>query len=275
MNFKTFILCPLIVLSQFLSASNPPQISIFSDHIYAIAQEEQISFRQAAEQVKAIGYTGADVYVTTKDEDVQILDELGFQHASAIALIDYTQGSQTQMEDCTLSFMQKHGYTRLLLVPGLLSESDSQGQLELMITRLRAFVQRANALGIDVMIEDYDNPRSPCYNSPSLDLLFRAIPQLSLTFDTGNFIYCDEDVLRAQKHFRKRIHHIHLKDRPAEKPKRASTTIGTGLVPLDKFIHHQRKHRYTGWYTVEQYGVPHQLQSARQSYQNVLSAINR
>lgn len=164
----------LAILS--LNARKPitPRVSIFADHIYEIAHQENISFREAAQRVKALGYTGIDVSISINPEDMQVLDELGFEHASAIAHIDYANGNQTDLEGRTLSFMKQHGFPRVLVVPGLLPKQDSEQLLEVVLRGMDLFSRKGYQLGLEVTIEDYDNPRSPCYNTEALNRMFRA-----------------------------------------------------------------------------------------------------
>ena len=68
--------------------------------------------------------------------------------------------------------MKRHGYKRLLIIPGLLPENPAPQLMDEVCTRIASFVTEAAKEGIDVMVEDYDNPRSPCYNTATLDRLF-------------------------------------------------------------------------------------------------------
>ena len=255
-----------------LNARKPitPRISIFADHIYEIAHQENISFREAAQRVKALGYTGIDVWISINPKDMQVLDELGFEHASAIAYIDYANGNQTDSESRTLSFMKQHRFPRVLVVPGLLPEEASEQLLSAVLRGMDLFSRKGYQLGLDVTIEDYDNPRSPCYNTEALNRMFKVAKRLGHTFDTGNYLYCGEDVLQALKHFRKRVKHVHLKDRVALRDGK-SPAVGTGLVPLNDVISQLVKHGYKGWFSVEHFGSPHMLQDAETSIRNVLS----
>ena len=258
-----------------LSARKPvtPRISIFADHISTIAQQENISFREAAQQVKALGYSGIDVRITINPEEMQVLDELNFEHASAIVDINYIKGDQTELENRALAFMKQHEFPRVLVVPGLLPKESSEQFLENVLHGMDAFSQKGHQSGLDVMVEDYDNPRSPCYNTEALDRMFKSAKRLGHTFDTGNYLYCGEDVMQALKHFRKRIKHVHLKDRVALHDGK-SPAVGTGLIPLQDVISQLVKHGYEGWFCVEHFGSPHMFQDAETSIRNVLSVYD-
>ena len=143
--------------------------------------------------------------------------------------------------------------------------------MEEVCERVAAFVTEAAEEGIDVMVEDYDNPRSPCYNTSTLDRLFAASPRLNHVFDTGNYLFCGEDVLTALRHARQRIHHVHLKDRKAERDY-ASLPVGTGIVPLNAVLSELLHSGYDGWFTVEHFGAPSMLEYTRQSVANIRAA---
>jgi len=251
-----------------LQADAQPRISIFFDHVSEIARQEHISVREAAERVRQLGVEGIDVRVTMSEPELAMLDSLGFQNASAIADINFVKGEQPELERQALDFMKRHGYKRLLIIPGLLPENASPQLMEAVCQRIAAFVKDACKEGFDVMVEDYDNPRSPCYNTQTLDLLFAASPELNHVFDTGNYLFCGEDVMTALRHFRQRIHHVHLKDRKAQRDN-ASLPIGTGVMPLKEVVGELLRSGYDGWFTIEHFGAPSQLQYTIQSVSNI------
>ena len=82
-----------------------PKVSIFCDHIESVARQEGIPFAEAAKLIKDIGFTGADVRVFQKEDEIRALDSLGFEHACAITDINYSKGDQKELEDKTIAFM--------------------------------------------------------------------------------------------------------------------------------------------------------------------------
>ena len=249
-------------------ASAQPRISIFFDHVGDIARQEKISIKEAAQRIRQLGYEGIDVRVNMSEQQLNMLDSLGFQHACAIADINFVKGEQPEAVRHALDFMHKYNYTRLLIIPGLLPENTSPELMEDVCARVTAFVKEANKEGIDVLVEDYDNPRSPCFNTPTLDHMFAALPQLNHVFDTGNYLFCGEEVMTTLRHFRERIHHVHLKDRKAMRDY-ASLPIGTGIVPLKEVMCELLRSGYDGWFTVEHFGASPMLEYATKSIANV------
>lgn len=248
-------------------------ISIFADHIATIAEQQQVTFREAAQQVRALGYNGVDVFVTIDSTRQAILDELGFAHASAIAFIDFFTGDHPEQVEQTIRFMVSHDYDRVLLVPGYLPKECTEEQYATFCRRTEAFAQAVKEQGMDAMVEDFDNPRSPCYNTAALERLFALAPSLNLVFDTGNWLFAGEEVMSALTHFRPRIHHLHLKDRKAIGDA-ASPAVGTGIVPVQEVIMAMLKSGYDGWFTVEHYGAADMLESAAISFRTVSSAYD-
>ncbi len=232
-----------------------PRISIFADHIVTAAQQEGISFAEAAARFREMGYAGVDVSTNIDPALLQTLDSLGFAHACAIIWIDLVAGPGEAEEEGALDFMRRTGWDKLLLVPGFLPEDAGDEVRDAAVARVAAFADKAAAEGFPVLVEDFDNPRSLCY-------------------DTGNYLYCGEDVLPALEHFRDRIGHVHLKDRRA-KSDAASVPVGAGIVPVKEGVDKLLESGYDGWFTVEQYGSAQMLQDASVSIRTVRAALTK
>lgn len=270
---KSSFLCLLIGMLALVSCSRPaPRISIFYDHIATMARQENLSFAEAATRVRALGYEGVDVSTTIPADRLRTLDSLGFQHACAIANINYIAGAQEAAEEQALTFMKEQGWTQLLLVPGLVPDSTDESVVKEAVARIAAFAERAAGEGLSVMVEDYDNPRSLCYNTPALDRLFAASPLLGHVFDTGNYLYCHEDVLQALGHFRSRVQHVHLKDRRDDG---SCPAVGDGIVPMGDVITRLRDSGYEGWLTVEHYGSHTMYDDASRSIAAVRAILTK
>ena len=77
-----------------LAVGAQPKISLFCDHVESIAQQENISFREAAQKVRNLGYQGLDVSISLSGDKRKVLDELGFELAWAFSWVDYYKGEQ-------------------------------------------------------------------------------------------------------------------------------------------------------------------------------------
>lgn len=269
---KIIVLAMLWITTVGITAQ--PRISIFFDHVAEIARQEKISVKEAAQRVRNLGVEGIDVRVSMSEAQLNMLDSLGFENASAIADINFVEGEQPEAEQQAIDFMKRHGYKRLLIIPGLLPKDAAPEKMKEVSGRIAAFVKKASRKGVEVMVEDYDNRRSPCYNTATLDQLFADSRKLRHVFDTGNYLYCGEDVMTALRHFRGRIRHVHLKDRKAMHDN-ASLPIGKGIVPLKEVIYELLNSGYKGWFTVEHFGAPSMLEYTTQSVANIQAAWER
>ena len=261
-----------LCLGSCASQSAPPKISIFCDHIWTIAHQEGISFPEAAARIREIGYDGVDVRVLQRPEEIRTLDSLGFAHACAIADIDYGAGEQPEMEETALRFMKEYGYARLLLVPGLMPDGSTPEARAAARERIATFTEKAAAQGVMVMVEDYDNPRSLCYNTARIDTLLALSTELGIVFDTGNFLFAGEDALASYAHFRDRIGHVHLKDRVSPDDMHC-VPAGSGCIPIADIVRDLVASDYTGWLTVEQYGSRQMLSDSQTAYENVRNLL--
>ena len=262
----------LIALSLSGCASQEPKIAIFCDHIEAISHQENIPFAEAAAQVRRIGYSGVDVFTTQDPRELEILDSLGFRHSCAVARINYSSGDQEEDERNALDFLVKHGYTRVLLVPGLLDEDCIPEDISVFKARVARFVSKAKALGIDTTLEDFDNMRSPVHDIAGLSDFFDSIPDINHTFDSGNYLFSGEDCMEALSLFRDRITHVHLKDRVSAKDL-SCPAVGTGCIPVGAIIRDIVSSGYDGWFTAEMFGNKTMLESAGIAYDNIAAAL--
>ena len=274
---KTVILAALAVLSLGAVSchrrAEAPKISIFCDHIETIAQQEGISFAEAATLLKEAGYAGADIRVFQKPAEIATLDSLGFEHACAITDINYSRGDQKELEDKTLAFLKERGFKRLLLVTGLMpGQGFSKEDREAARSRIADFAARVTAEGFDIVVEDYDNRRSLCYNAALLDSLFAVSKDLGLAYDSGNFLFAGDDPVGSLNHFLGRVKHVHLKDRTSPTDMTCKP-VGTGCIEMGTIIRTLVDNGYDGWLTVEQYGSRRMLEDSRTSIANVKAIL--
>lgn len=250
----------------------PVRFSYFSQLIEMMARQSGMSYYDAAKTIRDLGYEGIDCVYNIKPENLKILDELGFQHACAIAHINITQGDYQEELDKAIQFTQDHDFKQIMLVPGLYDETPTQAQLDLLYQRWNAFVKKANSLGVTVLVECFDNMKSPIVNMAGIDKAMENVKGLKHAFDIGNFMFGGDDPMVAYKHFKPTIQHLHLKDRPESG--KGFANVGLGAAPIREIISDMRHSGYKGWYVVELYGSRNLLEDSRismESLQKILS----
>jgi len=265
--FSTALILLTLSLTACHEEEQKPNIAIFCDSIASIARQEGISFADAASRVRAMGYTGVDVWVNQDSAQLAVIDSLGFKHASAISMIRYSDANQKLTEKATIEFMKTHNFDKVLLVPGLLPENATEEHKDSVRKVISAFAANARAERLTVMVEDYDHPSSICYNTKLLDAIFAKAPELGMVFDTGNFLFAGEDCLDALSDLAPLVCHVHLKDRKSEKDM-SCPAPGTGCIPIKDIVTALLKEGYDGWFTVE-FSSGNMLSDAETAYRNI------
>lgn len=248
------------------------KISIFGDHIRSMTRQENISFVEAAQRLREVGYTGVDVNITQSEEELDVLDSLGFEHACAIVHIEYNKEGYEQMEQRAIDFIQQRGYDRLLLVPGYIGKDATEEQRAHQRRLIANYVKRVRSLGYDIFVEDFDNVNSICYGIDNLEAMFEAVPDLGFAYDSGNFLMKGEDCLVALDMFIDRVQHVHLKDRRSVEDQ-SCLAPGYGCIPIVESIKRLDAAGYDGWYTVEHYGSKQMMEDATNGYAVVRATL--
>jgi len=265
---KFLLIISLMGVSVLLFAQNEPKVSIFCDHIEGIARQEHITFADAAVKVMEMGYKGADVWVTQNTIELDLLRSLGFEFPCAIMEADYCTSECADIEKSTLEFLRNYKIKKVLVVVGLMGEGNYDHDLERAKIRVAAFAEKAAKEGVEVLLEDYDNAASPCYNMERLTKIFAGSDKLGHVFDSGNYLFAGDDCMVALDKFKKNVRHVHLKDRVSPEDM-SCPAVGSGCIPIKKVVKTLKASGYQGWYTVEFFENPSMLSAAEDSYKFV------
>lgn len=247
-------------------------ISIFCNHIEDIAKQEHITFADAAVKIREMGYTGVDVYTTQNTIELDLLQSLGFRFPCALMEVNYSVSDCRDVEQSAISFMKKYKINKVLVIVGLMEEGKYDHDFETVKTRVSAFAEKAEKEGIDVLLEDYDNAASPCYNMDRLANFFASSDNIGHVFDSGNYLFAGDDCMEALDKFKKKIGHVHLKDRVSTEDM-SCPAVGSGCIPIKKVVKALKASGYKGWYTVEFFGNPNMLSAAEDSYKYVSKLV--
>ena len=286
----TFLLATLFTLCSCTGQKEQgePKISVFAVHINTIAQQENISFVEAAAKVRQMGYAGADVYPYQEDV-IAVLDSLGFGHSCAIVHINYLgdehvegvdansprgffRGGWGDLENAAISFTKRHNYPHLMLVPNVLPENATPEDAETVRQRVSNFANRCVAEGIDLVVESFDNEASLCYGTERLQALLGRSKSLGVAFDIGNFTFAKEDPVEAYETLKDRVRHVHVKDR-ASLEDMTPVPAGTGVSKISTVLKKMEERGYDGWYTIEVFGSKQMLTDLETAYRNTYSIL--
>ena len=264
------IMIAIAIISLPSCKKDKMKISIFAEHIEEIANQNNISFSQAAKMVWDMGYRGVDCQYKIDPEHLRVLDSIGFYHAMALGQVFITMAEHQEDVEEVLEFMKNNNFKYFLLVPGMYRSEPTNEDRRVVIERWRRIADKAESMGLKIMAEVVDYPRTPLSNMLGLDWVLEEVPNLGCVFDFGNYIYAGDDVLDAYEHVRTKIDHVHLKDRQTTQNK-DFTAIGDGIAPFKDVIVKLKEDGYEGWYTVEIFDSPDMLSDARKSINYLLN----
>jgi len=243
------------------------RISIFANHVDEIARQEGISFDEAARRVKVLGYEGVDV-MGQSPEQVAALVAAGFRISCVIGFTAFEKGYDEAQCSRLIATACSNGCRRVMLVPGFYPDGcDRTAVRQTIVARTRRFAAAAARQGIETVVEDFDDERSPTYGIDRVRSFLADAPEVGFVYDTGNFVNPKgrpEDGLQLLG----RTRHFHLKDRSAGEGAQ-SVAVGTGVIPILPILGIARKAGYSDWVSVEHFGVTNMLDCAALSIRNL------
>lgn len=261
-----------------------PILATFYDHILDISSQLSISTAEALQEARSLGISQLEVSFHNGDGHAQALSRelsaAGMGISAVPAYFSFGRDPDVAAQALPAFQLAKDlGADRLLVIPGFVqgSPKEAAAQTDAMIAAVARLGELAEKEGIRLTMEDYDNASAPFSTSAGMLRFLAACPQLTACFDTGNFRFMAEDVLCAYEALRKKIGHVHLKDRaysPAygeDGPQAADgvslypSPLGAGDLPVAQVLERLKADGYRGAYTIEHYGARDMLACLRAS----------
>lgn len=271
------------------------KLAIFYQHMLdAVRQmgccEEEVP-EEAAKLAYDLGYEMVECSYDHIKEDPEDFRRFLGSHDLSISCvyISFELNHIIDMDDIQtkLNNTVRAGAKKVLIIPGYYDHSDPeleeyQKETELFVKGLKCICHEAGKLNIQVVVEDFDNDRSPCCRTDQLIMLTERVPELRIAFDTGNFLYYLDDAVSSYPKLREKIVHVHLKDRlaiPAHaEDKQVRRTDGSmvypcaaceGIAGIAQILQRLKQDGYEGILSVEHFGSTCEAELAKRSIQNV------
>ena len=242
----------------------PLKLAIFSSHVEDIARQEGVSFAEAAAKVRAAGIEGMTVTQGLAADRLAAARDAGFSVACVVGWPEFEKGYDAAKCEALVSLAVSNGCSQVMLVPGFYpSAADDAELFDAIVRRTRRFAAMAASRGVETLVEDFDDERSPTCGIRRTKAFLEAAPSVGFVYDTGNFNSPGE---RAESGLEllPRTRHFHLKDRPAG-DSRGSCAVGSGVVPVARIVSAARDACYGGWFTIEHFGATNMLECAESS----------
>ncbi len=251
------------------------KISVFYEHILDAVKQTGKKISDVLIEVKKAGIDYVEIDALRLDTDMkQVLEELreaGIAISCIYRTFDFGRkdnyDSGCRLVDMAVATKAKS----ILVIPGFTAEGDDrQLMMQNMAKAMNIICAYGRERDILVTIEDYDDCIAPFSTIEGLKWFMDNVEGLGCAFDTGNFLYSEENVLDAYDVLKDSIVHVHLKDRSfAQNDGAPKNTIknrtmypvstGSGCIPMEQIIRQLSKNGYEGIYAIEHFGSKHQL----------------
>lgn len=257
------------------------KISVFYDHILQAAEQTGKEIPFLLQEVKAAGIDAVEInmtYLNEHEDTYKLLKGAQLDVSCVYEFYEMDSKDETKRAQCHVDTAKKAEAGKILVVPGFFSEETkdyvaciqdygktadflSHNEKALRMAKGMAdIVAMAKKQGIQVVIEDFDNIDSPIACVNGMKWFMEQIPELWITFDTGNFIIHKEDIFAAWEALKERVIHVHCKDRGAE-----SVAVGDGYIPMKEILGRIVESGYEGYFAIEHFDAADQEKCMQRS----------
>lgn len=262
------------------------KISVFYEHISEAAKQENKSLEKICELVSSYGITGVEIentrLIQEKDMVLNALNKAGLSISCMYGFFDFAHENSIQCGIDMVNLADELQIKKLMLIPGFLKKYEFlpgiySMQVNKMVSSLKSICDYAKKKNIMTVLEDFDGKEAPFATSKQLLYFLDHIPDLYCAFDTGNFLYSEEDSYEVLSLFLNRIGHVHCKDRTFQKregeiPKATvkgrdmySCAVGNGCIKMKEIVEKILETGYDDYFAIEHFGSLKQLEDMRNS----------
>ena len=246
------------------------KIGIFLDHLREASNQSGLPLGEVACLAKRMGiefvHVNGDFWMENETRVDELLEQAGLYVGSADSTLQFTQGRDVEKAEKLIRFLSRKGVRQLLLIPGFMHEAQSrQSAMDEAAKHMNEIMYLARSLHVQCSLEDYDNIRAVFGTWQELKWYMEQVPELKITFDTGNFAYFGQDATEAYQQLKPYICHVHAKDRKCagragERPLKAldgtllyPSAAGSGAMPLREVRTDLKNDGYHGGVLIEHF----------------------
>ena len=247
------------------------KLAVFFAHIQEAAEQSEQPLNNILAKIKTFGIEALEFdYEVLKSNEYfyqKLLTDTGLSISSIYRFYDFGKEAVKPDDYDLIDMAFRSGCQRVMAIPGFYSTSDETErakELQNMIANMKKLVDYGHSKGVQVLMEDFDDPNSPFCTLEGLHRLMTDVSDIGCTFDTGNFIYDSCSGLEAFQKLLPYIKHVHFKDRRADF---SPASVGTGIMEVKEILKLLLKNKYQGYFSIEHFGAPDQLEYIRQSAQ--------
>jgi len=260
---KTFG-CVLLALLAMPVVASTLRLSIFAGHVEDIERQEGMTFAEAAEKMRSFGIEGVVITQGLSAEKLAAARRAGLVVSCVVGWPEFEKGYDVAQCESLVALAVSNGCRQVMLVPGFYpSAEDSPRLFADIVCRTERFAAMASARGVETLVEDFGDEKSPTFGLARTKAFLDAAPSVGFVYDTGNFVGRGERAEDAL-FLLPRTRHFHLKDHPAG-DERGACAVGSGTIPVAKIVSAALDAGYGGWFTIEHFGATNMLECAKSS----------
>ena len=254
----------------------------FFHHITQAAKERGEAVEDTVRWAVGLGYEAAELDADDP-EGTELLQKNGMKVSSIYRNYHWQDEIDAGSMEDHVRLAVRLGASKIMAIPGFYSGVAEERYRELanMHEGMRKLADLANENGLTLTIEDYDNALSPIATMEGMNSFLAAVPDLTVTLDTGNFIFSAEDILAAEQMFHTKITHVHLKDRLWSRTGAGDIlectdgrivypcAVGDGDIPVDEVLRRLAQADYDGYVVTEFFGSRSYAENMEKSIMNL------
>lgn len=250
------------------------KISIFLEHLLQGHEQSGKSVEEIFGLAKSYGIDGIETnasFIASQKGFQEKLSDAGLSVTQLYENYDWKDFDDDSKMKNHIETAKKLGADKILFIPPYFSSMDGETvkaekeKVKIMIRKICAMAKLAE---ITATMEDFDNLQNPSSKLCYLDEYVKQIPELMITFDTGNFLANGEEVLDAYPVLKDRIVNVHCKDRLSDV---SSCPTGTGIIPFKTIVENLKHIKYDGNFTIEHFDIENQVEAMKKSAEFILN----
>lgn len=268
------------------------KLSVFYHHICEAASQRGISVEAVLEKVRSFGisHVEADIGDLRSGDVPVLLKRCGFGISSVYGFYDFVSSPDGSAGFSHCDIAAELGADKVMIIPGFYSSADPrvrERERENMLKGMSEMCAYAEKKGLTPTIEDFDDWGSPISTAEGMKWFADRIPELRITFDTGNFMYSAQSEIYAFGLLKDKIVHVHCKDRSmtpdtacemkcaVDGTEMYACPVGDGCVAVGETVRELERSGYGGFYVIEHYGASDQLGFIECSAENLKGMVGK
>lgn len=262
------------------------KISVFYEHILEAAQQTSKSILEVCRLAVSYGISGVEIENTrllNKEENAaSILKQANLEVSCIYGFFDFSHESDIRDGLQMVDLAKEVNAKKIMLIPGFVKGIEKlpfiyNRKLDKMVSALNTVSEYAKENGIMLVLEDFDDKIAPYCNAKGLKYFLDHVKGIACAFDTGNFLYSEEDSYEVLPMFIHKIGHVHCKDRSLKKKEGEnykktvkgremySCAVGSGCIKMKEIVEEILKSGYDDYFAIEHFGSLCQLEDMEKS----------